>query len=134
MGPTSSGDPILLCKRDEMMNLHARKAGNFHPDIIALFPHPFLDLSTSPTVWTQSQLSTEEKITHFHVCSVLELQSVFIYISCFPAVLRGDQNGYSVSIFVDEVAERLELRLVIGFEGHTPQRYIWGSTSRSLSS
>lgn len=87
MGPRSSGDLILLCKTDEMMNLHGRTAGNFHPDIIAQFPLPFLDLSTSPTVWTLSQLSTEEKITHFHVCSILELQSIFIHVSCFPAVL-----------------------------------------------
>lgn len=114
-----------------MMILHERKAGVLHPSIIAPSPHLSPDLSSSPAVWTLSQLPTEEKRTHFQVCSILEH---FYMRSCFPAVLWGRQNGFSESTFIDE-SKRLGLRLLTGVcsIGHTFKWCNWGSNSHSLS-
>lgn len=62
-----------------MMNLHEKKTGILHPQLLPGFP---------THLWTSLPPQSGSYLIPVYVCSVLELQNIFIqYISCFPAVL-----------------------------------------------
>lgn len=81
-GPGSrfSGDFSLFCQRDKLVDLHEWKLGSLCWYLTAQFPNPSLDLSTSLTIWTLSQLFTDEKTIPFYVCSILESKSILCFL------------------------------------------------------
>lgn len=81
LGPL--GTLPCFVKDDDPSREEGRHSSSIHPSITAPFPHQSPDLSTSPAVWTLSQLSTEEKRAPFQVCSILEhFHRHFLFSSC----------------------------------------------------